>query len=370
MKTIEALKSANPNLKVGLIGAKVAVDAEGSLKDAPAVDFVARNEFDFTIKEVAEGRDFSAIKGLSYRDADGAIVHNEDRADARGHGPAAVRHAGLQARPDDRELFHRLSEAPLHLVLHRAAAANRAAPSACGRRRSAATATARAASGTSSTRSAGRKKAFPQVKEFFFDDDTFTDDLPRAEAIASELGKLGITWSCNAKANVPRETLEGAARQRPAPAARRLRDRQPADPAQHQEGHAGRGRQEVHQGLPRARHHDPRHLHPRPARRDARRRSRRRSASRREINPHTIQVSLAAPYPGTFLYKQAMRERLARRRQRRTGRRPRRPDRAAALSASEPHRDLPLGRGVLPSASISARRRSPRSSARWCARPR
>ena len=25
-----------------------------------------------------------------------------------------------------------------------------------------------------------------------------------------------------------------------------------------------------------------------------------------ELNPHTIQVSLAAPYPGTFLYNQAM----------------------------------------------------------------
>jgi radical SAM superfamily enzyme YgiQ (UPF0313 family) len=25
-----------------------------------------------------------------------------------------------------------------------------------------------------------------------------------------------------------------------------------------------------------------------------------------EINPHTIQISLAAPYPGTFLHKQAM----------------------------------------------------------------
>ena len=49
---------------------------------------------------------------------------------------------------------------------------------------------------------------FPQVKEFFFDDDTFTDDRPRAEAIARELGKLGVTWSCNAKANVPRATLE------------------------------------------------------------------------------------------------------------------------------------------------------------------
>ena len=84
------------------------------------------------------------------------------------------------------------------------AAASRAAPSACGRRPSAAIATAPAASATWSRRSAGRKAAFPQVKEFFFDDDTFTDDRPRAEAIARELGKLGVTWSCNAKANVPR----------------------------------------------------------------------------------------------------------------------------------------------------------------------
>ena len=52
------------------------------------------------------------------------------------------------------------------------------------------------------------QKAFPDVKEFFFDDDTFTDDLPRAEAIAKELSKLGVTWSCNAKANVPYAMLK------------------------------------------------------------------------------------------------------------------------------------------------------------------
>ena len=52
------------------------------------------------------------------------------------------------------------------------------------------------------------KSHFPQVQEFFFDDDTFTDDLPRAEEIARRLGRLGITWSCNAKANVPPRTLE------------------------------------------------------------------------------------------------------------------------------------------------------------------
>src|SRR3954471_16493546 len=75
-----ALKEANPSLKIGFVGAKVAVQSEESLKQGGAIDFVARNEFDFTIKEVAEGRDFSAIDGISYRGRDGAIVHNADRA--------------------------------------------------------------------------------------------------------------------------------------------------------------------------------------------------------------------------------------------------------------------------------------------------
>src|SRR5690242_4063343 len=79
VKVIEALKAANPNLKAGLIGAKVAVNAEGSLREAPAIDFVARNEFDFTIKEVADEVPMGEIKGLSYRNKRGVITHNEDR---------------------------------------------------------------------------------------------------------------------------------------------------------------------------------------------------------------------------------------------------------------------------------------------------
>ena len=76
VKTIEALKAANPKLIAGLIGAKVAVDAAGAMAQAPVVDFCARNEFDFTVKEVAEGVPMSEIKGLSYRDANGVVVHN------------------------------------------------------------------------------------------------------------------------------------------------------------------------------------------------------------------------------------------------------------------------------------------------------
>src|SRR5262247_2376830 len=80
VRTAEALKTRKPGLKIGMIGAKVAVEPEASLKASAAIDFVARNEFDFTIKEVAEGRDLGSIAGLSWRNADGAIVHNENRA--------------------------------------------------------------------------------------------------------------------------------------------------------------------------------------------------------------------------------------------------------------------------------------------------
>ena len=52
------------------------------------------------------------------------------------------------------------------------------------------------------------KDNFPEVREIFFDDDTLTDNHDRVEELAKALGPLDVTWSCNAKANVPRKTLE------------------------------------------------------------------------------------------------------------------------------------------------------------------
>jgi len=80
VKVAEALKEMNPRLKIGMVGAKVAVEPEDSLKASAALDFVAREEFDFTIKEVAKGRALAAIDGLSYRAPSGAISHNRDRS--------------------------------------------------------------------------------------------------------------------------------------------------------------------------------------------------------------------------------------------------------------------------------------------------
>jgi radical SAM superfamily enzyme YgiQ (UPF0313 family) len=75
----ELLKQDNPGVKVGLVGAKTMVDPEGSLNATRALDFVCREEFDYTCQEVAAGVPLANVKGLSYRDADGRIVHNPSR---------------------------------------------------------------------------------------------------------------------------------------------------------------------------------------------------------------------------------------------------------------------------------------------------
>ena len=207
VKVAQALKDAKPSLKIGFVGAKVAVQPAESLQQGNCIDYVARNEFDFTIKDIADGRDFSAVDGISYRDGNGAIVHNRDRAVIENMDtlPFVTDVYKRDLRIED--YFIGYLQHPYISIYTGRGCKSRCTfclwPQTVGGHRY-------------RTRSPGHvaeeirhaQKMFPQVREFFFDDDTFTDDLPRAEAIARELGKLGVTWSCNAKANVPRETLK------------------------------------------------------------------------------------------------------------------------------------------------------------------
>ena len=300
----QAMKDVNPKLKVGFIGAKVAVDPNGSMAASSALDFVARNEFDFTVKEVAEGRDWGSIDGLTYRNGSGVIVHNQDRAVLE----------DMDALPFVSEVYKRdlrIEDYFIGYLKHPYVSlyTGRGCRSKCtfclwpqtvgGHRYR----TRSVENVVAEMRYA--KEAFPQVQEFFFDDDTFTDDLPRAEAIAKELGKLGITWSCNAKANVPRETLKVLADNglrlllvgyesgnqqilnnikkgmRIDIARRFTKDCHDLGVTIHGTfilGLPGESKETIQETI--------------------------RFAT--DINPHTIQVSLAAPYPGTFLHKQAV----------------------------------------------------------------
>ncbi len=303
-KVARALKDANPSLMIGFVGAKVAVQPAESLEQGGAIDFVARNEFDFTIKEVAEGRDLAAIDGISYRGPDGAIVHNRDRA---------LLH-DMDQLPFVTEVYKRdlrIEDYFIGYLMHPYVSlyTGRGCKSRCtfclwpqtvGGHQYRVRSPGHVAEEIRLARS-----YFPQVREFFFDDDTFTDNLPRAEAIARELGRMGITWSCNAKANVPRETLkvlrdnglrlllvgyESGNQQilynikkgmRIEVARRFTKDCHDLGIRIHGTfilGLPGETKETIEETI--------------------------RFAT--EINPHTLQVSLAAPYPGTFLHTQAV----------------------------------------------------------------
>ena len=66
------------------------------------------------------------------------------------------------------------------------------------------------------------KAAFPQVKEFFFDDDTFTDDRPRTEAIARGTRQARRHLVVQRQGERAARNAQGDARQWPAAVARRL----------------------------------------------------------------------------------------------------------------------------------------------------
>src|SRR5436853_5766160 len=61
----EALKRENPRLRIGFVGAHVAVERERALGASPAIEFVAGNEFDFTRQEIAQARSLAWVPRLS-----------------------------------------------------------------------------------------------------------------------------------------------------------------------------------------------------------------------------------------------------------------------------------------------------------------
>ena len=304
VKVAEAIKAENPQIKIGMIGAKVAVDADGSLRDGAVIDFVARNEFDFTIKEVADGHDWAAIKGLSYRNDQGVIVHNEDRPTLHDMDSLPWVTPIYQRDLKIENYFIGYLKHPYISIYTGRGCKSRCTfclwPQTVGGH-------------VYRTRSvenvieeiAWSKKAFPQVKEFFFDDDTFTDDLPRAAAIAKGLGKLGVTWSCNAKANVPREYLEVFKDN----GLRLLLVGYESGNQQILHNIKKGMRIEVAEKFTKDCHELGITIHGTfimglPG--ESEETIRETIDWARKIDPHTIQVSLAAPYPGTFLYKQAI----------------------------------------------------------------
>ncbi len=302
----ERFKAANPALMVGLVGAHVATVPEASLQASAAVDFVARHEFDFTIQEIAEGRPFDTVDGITWR-RDGVVVHNTDRA---------LIH-DMDTLPSVIPVYARdlvVEDYYIGYLKHPYVSfyTGRGCRSKCSYCLWPQTIGGRVYRTQSPQRVYDDVKLLlelmPQTKEIFFDDDTFTDDLPRAEEVAKLLGPLlkakGVTWSVNAKPNVPYATLKA------------LKD---SNLRQLLVGYES-GNQQILNNIRKGTRLDIIRRFAADCHKlgitvhgtfimglpgESRETIQETIRFAKEINPHSLQVSLAAPYPGTELYEQA-----------------------------------------------------------------
>jgi hopanoid biosynthesis associated radical SAM protein HpnJ len=202
----QAIKNANPKIKIAFVGPHVTVLPEKSLRDSPAIDFICRKEFDYAVTDYAKGKPLEEIAGVSFL-KDGKIVHNPDAAQIQ----------DLDALPHVTDVYRRdldVTRYNVPFLLHPFVSlyTTRGCPAQCTfclwpqtlsghpwRKRS---------TDDVAAEMAGAKTYWPEVKEFFFDDDTFNIQKARTIELCSKLKPLGLTWSCTSRVTTDFETLK------------------------------------------------------------------------------------------------------------------------------------------------------------------
>ena len=206
IRLARAIKSANPTIKIAFVGPHVSVLPEKSLRDCPEIDFVCRKEFDHAVTDYAKGKPLGEIPGVSFLQ-DGKVVHNPD----------APQIQDLDSLPHVTEVYKRdldVTKYNVPFLLHPFVSlyTTRGCPAQCTfclwpqtlsghpwRKRS---------TDDVAREMAKAKEYWPNVKEFFFDDDTFNIQKARTIELCGKLKPLGLTWSCTSRVTTDFETLK------------------------------------------------------------------------------------------------------------------------------------------------------------------
>ncbi|MBU5638285.1 hopanoid biosynthesis associated radical SAM protein HpnJ [Geomonas sp. Red69] len=207
VETARRVKAQKPGTVTVLTGPHVSILPEESLRFAAgAVDIVCRGEFDYSTKELCEGKPWEEVDGISFL-REGTVVHTKDRAPI----------ADLDVLPFASQIYQRDLPIEEYVIPHFrhpyvSIYASRGCPSRCiyclwpqtfsGR-------TLRKRSPQNVYEEVKWiKENLPYVKDISFDDDTFTADKQHAIAIARLIKPLNVSWVINARANCDYETLK------------------------------------------------------------------------------------------------------------------------------------------------------------------
>jgi hopanoid biosynthesis associated radical SAM protein HpnJ len=206
IRLVKKIREVNPKIKIAFVGPHVSVLPERSLKDCPEIDFVVRKEFDYAVCEFAQGKPLEEILGISYL-KNGSVVHTPDRPEIQ----------DLDSLPHVTEIYRRDLDVtkynvPFLLYPYVSLYTTRGCPAQCTfclwpqtlsghpwRKRS---------TDDVAREMAKAKEFWPDVREFFFDDDTFNIQKVRTVELCAKLKPLKLTWSCTSRVTTDYETLK------------------------------------------------------------------------------------------------------------------------------------------------------------------
>ena len=209
----EAIKQAGSSAKAVLVGPPVSQFPERILKSS-RIDITARWEYDFTLKELARALEKKAslahIKGISYKQ-DGKIIHNPDREFSRSEDLDNIPFVSkvYKKHLDVKDYFLGNSLYPEVQIF-----TGRGCPFQCTFCAWPQTLMGRKYRVRSITNVLDELKwieeNLPQVKEVFFEDDTFTIDKERVLAFTQEYKRRGLNnvWACNARVGLDYEAMK------------------------------------------------------------------------------------------------------------------------------------------------------------------
>jgi hopanoid biosynthesis associated radical SAM protein HpnJ len=211
IRLLRKIKEANPSLKVAFVGPHGHIKPDETLNSSEDIDFIVRGEFDHAVAEYAKGKPVEHILGASYR-KDGKIVHNAL--------PGQMHTEELDALPFAAEVYKRDLEierynVPFLLNPFISFYTSRGCPAQCTFCMWPQTISGHAWRTRSVDNVVNEVKfaldAFPQMKEIFFDDDTFNIRKDRAIELGQKFKPLKFQWSCTARVHSDYETLRAMA---------------------------------------------------------------------------------------------------------------------------------------------------------------
>jgi radical SAM superfamily enzyme YgiQ (UPF0313 family) len=181
VKLIRKIKESNPGLKIAFVGPHGHIKPDETLMASEDIDFVTRGEFDHSVPEYAHGKPIEQIMGVSYR-KEGKIVHNAPRPQLHTEELDALPFATATYK---RDLTIEKYNVPFLLHPFVSFYTTRGCPALCTFCMWPQTVSGHAWR----TRSVDNVvqevrntlEYFPQMKEIFFDDDTFNIERPAIE---------------------------------------------------------------------------------------------------------------------------------------------------------------------------------------------